>query len=94
VSHFDLRRPFLVRALAPLALLLSVACSDGDIGEECGEAGDTDECVDGAICTNEGDDEGEGAVCRALCEEHEDCADDERCNGVSQTNLKSCQPDE
>ena len=48
-----------------------------------------DECEDGAVCTNEG----EGAVCRALCKEQEDCPDDEACNGIEGTSLKSCQPD-
>jgi hypothetical protein len=65
-------------------------CGAAEVGEECDEAGETDECEDGAVCTNEGD----GAVCRALCKEHEECRSGESCNGVSDTNLKSCQPDE
>lgn len=60
-----------------------------DIGEECEDTGSSDECVDGAICTNE---EG-GPVCREVCDADEDCASDEHCNGVAGTNIKSCQPD-
>ena len=75
------------RLLAPLAVALLVGCGASEVGEECDDVGDTDECEDGAICTNE---EG-GAVCRALCKET--CPRGESCNGVSGTNLKSCQPD-
>jgi hypothetical protein len=89
VTRISLRQPWVVRALAPLALLFSVACGDADIGEECDDAGETDECVDGAVCTNDG----EGSVCRALCLEQEDCPNDEACNGIEGTSLKSCQPD-
>jgi hypothetical protein len=89
VTHLKLPHQWVVRALAPFGLLFFVACGDADIGEECDETGDTDECVDGAVCTNDG----EGAVCRALCVEQEDCPDDEACNGISGTSLKSCQPD-
>jgi hypothetical protein len=78
------------RLLFLLAVCALPGCGAADVGEECDEAGETDECEDGAVCTNEGD----GAVCRALCKEQEDCASGESCNGVSDTNLKSCQPDE
>ena len=89
MARQSLRQAWVVPFLAPLAFVFAVACDDGDIGEECGEPGEMDECVDGAICTNEG----EGAFCRALCKEQEDCPDDESCNGVSDTKLKSCQPE-
>lgn len=80
-----------VRALLLSTLLLAVlGCGKGDVGDTCDDAGKQDECVDGAICTNEGED----AICRALCKESEDCAPGEACNGVSNTNLKSCQPNE
>jgi hypothetical protein len=78
------------RVLAPLALAWLSACGASEVGEECDDAGDTDECEDGAICTNE---DGGGAVCRALCKEQEDCPRGESCNGVSETSFKSCQPD-
>ena len=69
--------------------LLIVGCGHADVGEECDEPGSSDECVDGAICTNEG----EGAVCRMECTKQEDCPTGEACNGVSGTDTKSCQPD-
>ena len=72
------------------ALLLAVpACGESEIGEECDTAGSQDDCEGGALCTNEGG----GAVCRALCAEQDDCPPGHACNGVSGTNLKSCQPD-
>ena len=66
------------------------ACGASELGEECDDAGSSDDCVDGAICTNEEDG---SAVCRALCSEQEDCKSGEACNGVSGSNQKSCQPD-
>jgi hypothetical protein len=69
--------------------LFALGCSKPDVGEDCDEAGNADECADGALCTNEDD----GAVCRTLCVEQEDCPAGHACNGVSGTNLKSCQPD-
>jgi hypothetical protein len=71
-------------------LLLSLAAfgCGTEIGAMCDVSG-SDECVDGAVCTNEGD----GATCRQICEEHEDCPDGFSCNGVEGTNLNSCQPD-
>jgi hypothetical protein len=81
----------LVLALA-MALAFSAACGDdGDIGDACEEAGRTDDCVDGAICTNvDGSNEN---VCRKICEDQADCAQGESCNGVRDTNIKSCQPE-
>jgi hypothetical protein len=71
------------------ALLATVACSGkSDVGEACDTAGSTEECVDGAICTN-GDAE---PTCRRRCTDDTQCAAAEACNGVSGTNLKSCQP--
>jgi hypothetical protein len=81
----------LLRITWILAVAVStLGCGEAELGEECDEAGKTDECVDGAICTNTAED----AVCRALCVEQEDCkAAGETCNGVAGTNQKSCQPD-
>ncbi|HKY34511.1 MAG TPA: hypothetical protein VJN18_01115 [Polyangiaceae bacterium] len=76
-----------LRSLA-FALSLLVGCSS-EIGEECDDVGQSDECEDGAICTNE---EG-GGICRAICAETADCPANHTCNGVSGTNIKSCQPD-
>jgi hypothetical protein len=82
-------------SLRELSLLLvlsfvPLACGSAEVGDECDDVGDTDECEDDAICTNEGD-SSEG-TCRWLCENDEDCPADHECNGVSGTNVKSCQP--
>jgi hypothetical protein len=83
-----LRRGALASALALLPLVLTTACGDPDIGEECDDAGSATECEHGAICTNENG----KAICRASCVEQEDCPRFYSCNGVAGTNLKSCQP--
>jgi hypothetical protein len=83
-----------VRKLLPLTvllLLLPLGCGPNEVGEECDEVGDTDDCEDGAICTNVGDSNEEG-ICYWICEDHPQCAATQQCNGVSGTNLKSCQP--
>jgi len=71
-----------------LLLVLLVGCTS-EVGEECDDVGSTDDCEDGAVCTNEGD----GGVCRFLCDDQVQCPAGHSCNGVSGTNLKSCQPD-
>ena len=81
---------FLRSATALMLLAMAgAACGDADIGEECDDVGDTNECENNAICTNEG---GRG-VCRLICTETAQCPSAHACNGVSGTNLKSCQPD-
>jgi hypothetical protein len=70
-------------------VLFALGCGDAEIGEECEGVGSTEDCEDGAICTNEET----GAVCRALCADTTQCPPAHTCNGVSGTNLKSCQPD-
>jgi hypothetical protein len=79
------------RWLAMVVFFGAVACGGGaDVGEGCDSAGSTDECVDGAVCTN-----GEtGSTCRRVCKEDDECGAAEACNGVSGTNIKSCQPKE
>jgi len=72
------------------ALTLALAgCGGAEIGETCDTGGSADECVDGAICTNESD----GNVCRLICEMQEDCPMNYSCNGVTGGSTKSCQPD-
>ena len=66
----------------------ALAC-DSEIGGSCDEAGSTDECVDGGICTNES---GFFATCRVICFDQSQCAPGFQCNGVTNTTLKSCQP--
>jgi hypothetical protein len=78
----------LASLLAAAALLLVTACGDPEVGEECDDAGSSTECEDGAICTNEAG----KAICRAHCVEQEECPPGFSCNGVSGTNVKSCQP--
>lgn len=73
--------------LMALAFSLS-ACASAELGEECDTAGEVDECVDDAICTNSSD----GNVCRKVCTKDDSCAADEECNGVSGSTTKSCQP--
>jgi hypothetical protein len=70
-------------------MMVLSACGGAEIGESCDDVGSTDECVDGAVCTNED----RGARCRSLCEEQNDCPADHSCNGISGTSRKSCQPD-
>jgi len=75
-----------------LGMLLSLAlgaCGGADIGEACDTAGSADECVGGAICTNEAD----GNYCRETCADTADCPAMHSCNGVSGSSTKSCQPD-
>jgi hypothetical protein len=71
-----------------MVLLGTFACSgEAEIGEECDTSGSTDECTDGAVCS---DDPG-GRRCRRVCKDDAECASSEECNGVSGTNIKSCQ---
>lgn len=75
--------------LGTLLFASALACGKAAIGEKCDTASSTDECADGAICTNVS---GGGFVCRKLCTEQSQCASTESCNGISGGALKSCQP--
>jgi hypothetical protein len=78
-------------ALAFGFLLALAACSEGTpIGDPCDNPGQTDECVDGAVCTNESS--SQGNLCRALCDDQEDCPEGFQCSGITSGNLKSCKP--
>ena len=79
----------LQRVLLFCGLLSFGACGGAEIGEPCDDVGSGDECVDGAVCTNES---GDALVCRLACNEQEDCPEGHDCNGVSNTNVKTCQP--
>jgi hypothetical protein len=74
--------------IAALLILVAACSSPGEIGEACTEASAVSQCVDSAICTNEGDDQ---LTCQLLCEAQEDCPDGLNCNGISGGSLKSCQ---
>lgn len=84
---------FSLRTLSSILVLgvglLFAGCGSSDIGESCDTAGSLDECVDGALCTNEAG----GNVCRLVCIDHADCPVNYSCNGVSGSSTKSCQPD-
>ena len=69
--------------------LTVAACGPAAIGEECEDVGHAQECEDDALCTNEADGT---ATCRALCFDDTACGADHKCNGVSGTNFKTCQP--
>jgi len=80
------------RLWAPFALLclITLSCGPQEVGEECEEIGDDDECEDGAICTNiRGSNEG---YCAWLCENDAHCAPDFECEAVAGTRARSCQP--
>lgn len=75
--------------LFPVALLALTSCGSPKIGESCKTAGDSAACESGAMCTNNS---GGGNTCFKVCTADSECATTEQCNGVSGTNIKSCQP--
>ncbi len=79
---------FMTRTLLALALSLPLGCGSAEVGEDCDDIGDNDECEDGAMCTNEDG----GGVCRYLCDDDDHCPPNHECNGVSGSNAKTCQP--
>jgi hypothetical protein len=85
----ELRRRCIATSILLLGTFSSIGCGRAEIGEECDGIGSTDDCDEGAICTNE---EGRG-ICRLLCTETVQCPAAHTCNGISGTNFKSCQPD-
>lgn len=86
--------------LVTLALLAVVGCTPetNPLGEACPTAGETDACVEGAVCTNlsgsDAETTGDENQCLPLCDDDDDCADDEGCRGISNGSLKSCQADD
>jgi hypothetical protein len=79
-------------------LLGACAAERVALGEPCEAPGETTECVDGGVCTNlsgsDAETTGDENQCLALCDDDDDCADDEGCRGISNGNLKSCQADD
>jgi hypothetical protein len=78
--------------LSALMLIVVVGCSDdgsGGSGAACSTPGSTSECFSGAICTNLA---GDGNQCLQMCVSQADCPANQNCNGIANTNLKSCQP--
>lgn len=80
----------LIRSISFAVLVLSSACATDPvaIGGACTTAGKSEECVDGAICSNAAS----GATCRKVCTEQAQCGANESCSGISGTTIKSCQP--
>ena len=66
----------------------AIGCGGAEIGEPCDQTGSSDECVDGAICDTEGEDQ----ICLAVCKEDSECPTDRKCTGVSGSNVKACHP--
>ena len=77
-----------LRGMCAAVILLTVGCG-GDGGGGCGTPGSTSECASGDICSNI---QGDGNQCRPLCTTQAECPAGENCNGLANTNLKSCQP--
>jgi hypothetical protein len=76
-------------AVLALVLAWGVGCGGSSgLGESCDTSGSLDECDAGLICTRVGDQN----TCYQLCTEQEQCAAGWNCNGVPDSNLKSCQP--
>ena len=79
-----------VSVLSALMLVMAVGCGGGDDGSGgCSTPGSTSEFASGTICTNLS---GGGNQCRQMCTSQADCPADQNCNGIANTNLKSCQP--
>lgn len=65
------------------------ACGSG-LGAPCDDRGETYECGRYEVCAQvQG-----GLHCQLICDDHRDCARDERCGGVKDTDLKACRPDD
>jgi len=70
-----------------LMLALVTACGTSAWNQGCDNIGSTDECESGLICTGVPG----GAVCYQICFSQDDCWGNWNCNGVANTELKSCQ---
>jgi len=87
--------PLRIRSVAGAFLFtcwVVVACGGhpgGTVGEICDDPGSARECESDEICD---DVDGGGAYCLLLCNDHQDCASSERCNGVTNSSAKACHP--
>jgi len=66
-----------------------VGCGKPKVGESCKTAGDASLCESTAMCTNNASGT---ATCRTICTDNAQCATTEQCNGISGSNIRSCQP--
>ncbi len=73
--------------LLPLVLLLTSACGSTKIGEPCTNAGSTDVCESGGVCSK---DSSGVTLCLKICTQQSDCAATQECNGVEGSSLKGC----
>ena len=78
-----------LRGMCAVGILLTVSCGGGGGGGGCSTLASTSECGSGEICSNI---QGDGNQCRPLCSTQAECPAGENCNGIANTNLKSCQP--
>ena len=76
-------------AVAVIACVVAVGCGGGGGGGGCGTPGGTSKCSAGDVCTNLS---GDGNRCRKICQQQSDCPVGQNCEGVANTNIKSCQP--
>jgi hypothetical protein len=79
-----------VPVLVALFAFAPLGCGPQEVGEECEDVGDDDECEDGAICTNDGD--RPDGYCAWVCENNDHCPPGFECNGIANSRAKSCQP--
>ncbi len=75
--------------LSFVGMLGALGCGRAEIAEDCVTSSSTDECVEGAVCTNE---ENGNNRCRKSCVKQADCPEGTSCNGISGSSNKSCQP--
>ena len=79
-----------LRGICAVGILVAVGCGGGGGGDGgCDMPGSTSECGSGGICSNI---QGDGNQCRPLCTTQAECPAAENCNGIANSNLKSCQP--
>jgi len=54
----------------------------------CSQEGSITECPGGSVCSSQGG----GLLCAAVCQSQGDCRSEYECNGVSNSDSKSCRP--
>ncbi|MGE0790548.1 MAG: hypothetical protein AB7S26_33025 [Sandaracinaceae bacterium] len=87
-------------ALAALALFALSACGPGQIGEECHGGSATNDCVDGAFCTQAPPEETVPVeqpnnlryFCRTICDDNADCEEGTTCLRAEGSMVSTCQP--